>query len=112
MTGLDSRRIALIVARPTDRGAFIQSQEVATGYFLAGDLVFTVRHVADFPDCILDVCADVGRSETRSFQDRFCGRGDHVSLTPEWASRHGASATSLASWCGAVRGSPTDRSPL
>jgi hypothetical protein len=63
MPELDSRRIALVVARPTDRSAHSQSQEVATGYFLTGDLVLTVRHVADRPDCVFDVRADVGGSE-------------------------------------------------
>jgi hypothetical protein len=36
---------------------------VATGYFLTGDLVLTVRHVADRPDRVFDVRADVGGSE-------------------------------------------------
>ncbi|MGH8625650.1 MAG: hypothetical protein ACREYC_10385 [Gammaproteobacteria bacterium] len=77
MTGLDSRRIALVVARPTD--AFVQPDKVATGYFLTGDLVLTVRHVADRPDCIFDVRADVGGSEGHRWCDAqlvWTGVGD------------------------------------
>lgn len=62
MAGLDSRRIALVVARPADRAVHVQ-EAAATGYFLTGDLVLTVRHVADRPDCVFEVRADVGGSE-------------------------------------------------
>jgi hypothetical protein len=70
MTRLDQNRIALVVARSTDGGAPGRPhEEVATGYFLTGDLVLTARHVADRPDCTFSVRAEVGGPE----EDRWSG---------------------------------------
>ena len=61
MTRLDHNRIALVVATSTDGAASGQPyEEVATGYFLTGDLVLTARHVGDRPDCAFSVRAEVG----------------------------------------------------
>jgi hypothetical protein len=79
MTGLDRRRIALVVAHPTDRDALIQSRKVATGYFLTGDMVLTVRHVADHPNCVFDVRADFGGPEESQWSEArsvWIGVGD------------------------------------
>jgi hypothetical protein len=57
MSELDRTRVALIVASPTDGG---HRESVGTGYFLTGDLVLTVRHLAEGPDCTFNVRAEVG----------------------------------------------------
>src|SRR6266446_2250698 len=80
MSRLDHRRIALVVAKSTDGGASGRPiEEVGTGYFLTGDLVLTARHVADRPDCILSVRAEVGGSEEYRWSEaepEWIGVGD------------------------------------
>jgi hypothetical protein len=80
MTGLDHNRIALVVARSADGDASGQPyEEVATGYFLTGDLVLTARHVGDRPDCVFTVRAEVGGSGEDQWSDAtrvWTGAGD------------------------------------
>ncbi len=59
MSEFDRTRIALIAARPerSDNQA-AAADSVSTGYFLTGDLVLTVRHVADRPDWTIRVRAE------------------------------------------------------
>ena len=51
----------MVVVRPTEEGG--GPEEVATGYFLTGDLVLTARHVAERPGCSVSVRAAVGGAE-------------------------------------------------
>jgi hypothetical protein len=80
MTRFDPNRIALVVAKSPDADASGRAhEEVATGYFLTGDLVLTARHVADWPDCALSVRAEVGGSGEDLWSDAepvWVGVGD------------------------------------
>ncbi len=61
MSTFDVGRLALIVAKP-EQGA----EEVATGYFLTGDLVLTVRHVGTRGN-VFDVRCEAGGTGTESW---------------------------------------------
>ena len=70
MAGLDHDRIALVVARPATGGVADQSSvELATGYFLTGDLVLTARHVADTADSVFRVRSEVGVDDADHWSD-------------------------------------------
>ena len=59
MSEFDRTRIALIAARPERSGnQAAAADSVGTGYFVTGDLVLTVRHVADRPDWAIRVRAE------------------------------------------------------
>jgi hypothetical protein len=60
MIDFDSTRIAMIVAAAPAHGGTGSGQRVATGYFLTGDLVLTVGHVAEGPDWTFSVRSEVG----------------------------------------------------
>ena len=66
MAGLDHERIAMVVARPATGGVADQSRaELATGYFLTGDLVLTARHIADTAGSAFRVRSEIGGVEER-----------------------------------------------
>jgi hypothetical protein len=72
MSEFDDRRIAMVLAQPPGGGAEGQAYgEVATGYFLTGDLVLTARHVADLPDRSFWVRAEVDGPESESWAKAF-----------------------------------------
>lgn len=61
MSEFDGERIAMVVATPADGRAVGDHRErVGTGYFLTGDLVLTVRHIAEGPDWTFSVRSEVG----------------------------------------------------
>jgi hypothetical protein len=62
MSTFDSGRLALVVAKPERGGA----EEVATGYFLTGDLVLTVRHAGALGS-IFEVRCESGGTEEESW---------------------------------------------
>jgi hypothetical protein len=80
MSEFDPGRIALVVARPKDHGAQASSGEsISTGYFLTGDLVLTVRHVADRPDWTFSVRTEFGPPADGPWSDAkpvWIGDGD------------------------------------
>jgi hypothetical protein len=80
MAGLDPDRIALVVARSaTGSDAGQSSVDVATGYFLTGDLVLTARHIADTPGSTFRVRSEVGADEPDHWSDAvpaWAGFGD------------------------------------
>jgi hypothetical protein len=70
MSGYDPSRIAMVLAQPAGDAAGGQAHdEVATGYFLTGDLVLTARHVAGGSDRSFRVRAEVGGSESDRWAD-------------------------------------------
>lgn len=72
--GFDAKRIALVMAYdPATTDFATATPEVATGYFLTGDLVLTVRHVTDRRDAAFRV-----RSEVDS------GYGHFADAKPVW----------------------------
>lgn len=82
MTEFDPLRVALVAAEPAEDSA--SGESVATGYFLTGDLVLTVGHVADRPDWTFRVRAEVG------------GPDDHWSAAkPQWTGGSGVDAMLL-----------------
>lgn len=79
MSEFDPGRIALVVARPEDHTQARSGESVSTGYFLTGDLVLTVRHVADQPDWTFSVRAESGPSKEDPWSDAkpvWIGDGD------------------------------------
>jgi hypothetical protein len=93
MAGLDRTRVALVVAGPVG-GSMVQGsgEDVATGYFLTGDLVLTARHVADRPDRIFQVRADVDGAEEDRWSDAvpvWIGVGDVDALLLRTKKRFG-----------------------
>ena len=76
MSEFDSTRVAMIVAIPAHGGSGGGHREnLATGYFLTGDLVLTVRHIAEGPDWTFSVRAEVGGPAEADLW---------TSATPEW----------------------------
>jgi hypothetical protein len=69
MSEFDDRRIAMVLAQPSGGGEGQAHGEVATGYFLTGELVLTARHVADLPDRSFRVRAEVDGPESESWTD-------------------------------------------
>jgi hypothetical protein len=69
MTGWDSRRVALVVARTPGKDSSGSDSSVATGYFVTGDLVLTVGHVENGPNAVFQVRADVGGPEAEHWSD-------------------------------------------
>src|SRR5579872_115088 len=84
MSEFDRGRVALVVAGPGRRGEQNAPREnapesVSTGYFLTGDLVLTVSHVADRPDWTFDVRAETtpaGKSPWSAAKPVWIGDGD------------------------------------
>jgi hypothetical protein len=67
MSGLDKERIALVVAKSEADGQTYE--EVATGYFLTGDLVLSAGHVADDRSSTFEIRAEVGGSGPALFHE-------------------------------------------
>lgn len=79
MSEFDPGRIAMVVASPDEDGQATSAVSVSTGYFLTGDLVLTVRHVADRPDWTFRIRAESGPSPQGPWSDAkpvWIGVGD------------------------------------
>jgi hypothetical protein len=80
MSIINHSRIAMVVAKTANDGSSDRpTEEVATGYFLTGDLVLTASHVGDPSDSTFSIRADIDGPEESRWSDaepQWVGVGD------------------------------------
>jgi hypothetical protein len=92
MAGLDENRIAMVVARPAGDDASTRSgEELATGYFLTGDLVLTAGHIGA-TGSTFSVRSEIGVEEKDHWSDavpEWTGAGDVDAMLLRTSKRFG-----------------------